>query len=92
MGRVKTRAALLAEIEEATKRLKAHDKAEAERIGNLALKAGLASISMPEEVLLKAFEELAARFQAEYPAVAEPKTKGRRSAGPAQAGADGQAE
>ncbi|KMO13258.1 hypothetical protein QR78_25560 [Methylobacterium indicum] len=92
MARVKSRAALLAEIEEATKRLKAHDKAEAERIGHLALKAGLASISMAEEVLLKAFEELAARFQAEYPAVAEPKTKGRRSAGPAQAGADGQAE
>lgn len=88
MARPKTREAILTEIEALQKKLKAHDKAEAERIGNLAIKAGLGSISVPEEVLTKEFEALVARFRAEYPEVAEPKAKGRRGARPAPEGAD----
>jgi len=88
MARPKTREAILSEIEALQKKLKAHDKAEAERIGNLAIKAGLGSIDIPEEVLTKELEALVARFRAEYPEVAQPQAARRRGARPAPEGAD----
>lgn len=92
MARPKTREAILTEIETLQKKLKAHDKAEAERIGNLAMKAGLGSITVPEEVLTKAFEDLVARFRAEYPEVAQPQATRRRGPRPAPEGADESAD
>ncbi len=47
MARPKTREAILTEIETLQKKLKAHDKAEAERIGNLAMKPGLGRSPFP---------------------------------------------
>lgn len=88
MARPKTREAILSEIEALQKKLKAHDKAEAERIGNLAIKAGLGSIDIPEEVLTKELEALVARFRAEYPEVAQPQATRRRGARPAPERAD----
>ncbi|WP_082167163.1 TraC family protein [Methylobacterium aquaticum] len=99
MARPKSREAILGEIQQLSssidalkKKLTEHDKAEAARIGGLAMKAGLGSIAIPEEALAKAFEELVARFRTEYPEVAQPKAKGRRGARPAPEGADAQAE
>lgn len=99
MARPKSREAILGEIQQLTtsidalkKKLTEHDKAEAARIGGLAMKAGLGSIAIPEEVLTKAFEELVARFRTEYPEVAQPKAKVRRGARSAPEGADAQAE
>lgn len=61
MARPKSREAILGEIQQLTtsidalkKKLTEHDKAEAARIGGLAMKAGLGSIAIPEEVLTKA--------------------------------------
>ncbi|WP_066922486.1 TraC family protein [Methylobacterium sp. CCH5-D2] len=84
MARSKSRDAILNEIEALQKKLKAHDKAEAERIGNIALKAGLGSVNISDEALTKAFEDLVKRFREGNPDLAEPKAKGRRGAGQAQ--------
>lgn len=84
MAKPKSRNAILSEIEALQKKLKAHDKAEAERIGNIALKAGVGSINISDEALTKALEDLVKRFREEHPDLAEPKAKGRRGAGPAQ--------
>lgn len=52
------------EIARLQEQLKAAETREAERIGRLALKAGLGEIAMEEAELLAAFEALAARFRA----------------------------
>ncbi len=52
------------EIARLQEQLKAAETREAERIGRLALKAGLGEIVVEEAELLAAFETLATRFRA----------------------------
>ena len=51
------------EIARLQEQLKAAETREAERIGRLALKAGLGEIAIEEAELVAAFETLAARFR-----------------------------
>ncbi len=51
------------EIARLQEQLKAAETREAERIGRLALKAGLGEIAVEEAELVAAFEALAARFR-----------------------------
>ncbi|MGX9394048.1 TraC family protein (plasmid) [Nitrobacteraceae bacterium UC4446_H13] len=51
------------EIARLQDQLKAAETREAERIGRLALKAGLGDLEIEEDSLLAAFEEAAARFR-----------------------------
>ncbi|AEI04550.1 conjugal transfer protein TraC (plasmid) [Afipia carboxidovorans OM5] len=51
------------EIARLQDQLKAAETREAERIGRLALKAGLGDLEIEEDALLAAFEEAAARFR-----------------------------
>lgn len=51
------------EIARLQEQLKAAETREAERIGRLALKAGLGEIAIEEAELLAAFEALATRFR-----------------------------
>lgn len=50
------------EIARLQEQLKQAETREAERIGRVALKAGLGEIEIEETVLLSAFEEVASRF------------------------------
>ncbi|RWJ39809.1 MAG: TraC family protein [Mesorhizobium sp.] len=52
------------EIARLQEQLKAAETREAERIGRVALKAGLGEIEIEETALLAAFEDLAGRFRA----------------------------
>lgn len=51
------------EIAKLQEQLKQAETREAERIGRLALKAGLGDIEIEERVLVTALEEVAARFR-----------------------------
>ena len=51
------------EIARLQEQLKAAETREAERIGRLALKAGIGEIEIEEGALLAAFEEIAGRFR-----------------------------
>lgn len=51
------------EIARLQDQLKAAETREAERIGRIALKAGLGEIEIEETALLSAFEEVAKRFR-----------------------------
>ncbi|RUV43481.1 TraC family protein [Mesorhizobium sp. M5C.F.Ca.IN.020.29.1.1] len=51
------------EIARLQEQLKAAETREAERIGRVALKAGLGEIEIEEAALLSAFEDLAGRFR-----------------------------
>ena len=51
------------EIAKLQEQLKAAETREAERIGRIALKAGLGEIEVDEAVLQAAFEDLAKRFR-----------------------------
>lgn len=51
------------EIAKLQDQLRQAETREAERIGRIALKAGLGEIEIEETALLAAFEELAARFR-----------------------------
>ena len=53
------------EIARLQEQLKAAETREAERIGRIALKAGLGDIEIEEDALLAAFEDLAGRFRRE---------------------------
>ena len=53
------------EIARLQEQLKAAETREAERIGRIALKAGLGDIEIDEEVLLAALTDVAGRFQRE---------------------------
>ena len=53
------------EIARLQEQLKAAETREAERIGRIALKAGLGDIEIDEEVLLAAFADVAGRFRGE---------------------------
>jgi len=63
------------EIAKLQEQLKAAETREAERIGRLALRAGLGEIDIEEATLIVALEEIAARF----------RKKGGRQAKPASA-------
>ena len=52
------------EIERLQEQLKLAETKEAERIGRLALKAGLGDVNASDTELLTSFEEMAKRFQA----------------------------
>lgn len=62
------------EIARLQEQLRAAETREAERIGRLALKAGLGEIEIEEPALLEGFEELATRFRDKLG-----KASGRRS-------------
>lgn len=51
------------EIARLQEQLKAAETREAERIGRIALKAGLGEVEISEAKLLEGFEDLAKRFQ-----------------------------
>lgn len=51
------------EIARLQEQLKATETREAERIGRLALRAGLGELAIDEAVLVSAFEEMTARFR-----------------------------
>lgn len=87
MARSKSRDTLVSEIAALQARLKAHDKAEAARLGAIAVKAGIPAIDISDEDLTREFEAIVARFQSAAPEAVEPKAKGRRDAGSADADA-----
>ena len=51
------------EIARLQEQLKATETREAERIGRLALRAGLGDLAIDEAVMVSAFEEMVARFR-----------------------------
>lgn len=91
MARSKSREAIVKEIEALQSKLKKHDKAEAERLGGLALKSGIGAIDITDEDLTREFEAIVTRFREKSPAVAEPKVSGRRGAEQASDGAHDEA-
>lgn len=66
------------EIAKLQDQLKAAETREAERIGRVALKAGLGEIEIEEAALLSAFEEVAKRFRNGIETSAGRKTGGNR--------------
>lgn len=74
------------EIAKLQEQLKHAETREAERIGRIALRAGLGEIEMEETELQVAFEELVKRFRE-----GKPGTSGRKGAGESSAGG-GQSE
>lgn len=91
MARTKSREALVKEIEAAQAKLKAHDKAEAERLGTLAMKSGIGGIDISDEELTREFQAIVTRFREGAPKVEEPASKGSRSAGKASEAVDDEA-
>ncbi|MCC0052422.1 MAG: TraC family protein [Rhodobiaceae bacterium] len=69
------------EIARLQEQLKTAETREAERIGRIALKAGLGEVEIDEAKLLEGFEELAKRFQGSS------ANKRKASPAPEQAGA-----
>ncbi|MGL4197005.1 MAG: conjugal transfer protein TraC [Allorhizobium sp.] len=74
------------EIAKLQEQLKHAETREAERIGRIALRAGLGEIEIEETELQAAFEELAKRFRG-----GKPGTSGRKGAGDSSTGS-GQSE
>lgn len=62
------------EIARLQDQLRQAETREAERIGRVALKAGLGEIEIDETELQKAFEDLAARFRKNDPKPRKPET------------------
>ena len=69
------------EIAKLQEQLKQAETREAERIGRIALRAGLGEIEIEETELLTAFEELAKHFRG-----GKPGTSGRKGAGESSTG------
>ncbi|MGN7126809.1 TraC family protein [Methylorubrum thiocyanatum] len=65
MARQQSRATIEAEIASLQRKLANLDKAQAERIGKIAVKAGLAGLDLTDAQLTEAFSELARRFRKE---------------------------
>ncbi|ENV35486.1 TraC family protein [Acinetobacter gerneri] len=63
----------LAKLEAAKAEIEKIEKAEAERVGRLAIRAGLTELDIKDSDLLDAFKELAARFQQKNEAVNTPQ-------------------
>lgn len=57
------RSEALAELEQAKQRLAKLETEAAEKIGRLAIKAGLGDLDIPDEELAKEFEALGAKFR-----------------------------
>ncbi|WP_296082216.1 conjugal transfer protein TraC [uncultured Agrobacterium sp.] len=74
------------EIAKLQEQLKHAETREAERIGRIALRAGIGEIEIEETDLQAAFEELAKRFRG-----GKPGTSGRKGAGDSSTGG-GQSE
>jgi len=74
------------EIAKLQEQLKHAETREAERIGRIALRAGLGEIDIEETALQAAFEELVKRFRG-----GKPGTSGRKGAGESNTGG-GQSE
>lgn len=74
------------EIAKLQEQLKHAEMREAERIGRVALRAGVGDIDIEETELQAAFEELAKRFRG-----GKPGTSGRKGAGESSTG-NGQSE
>ncbi len=71
-----------AEIIKLQERLKEAEAREAERIGRLALKAGLGEIEIDDAKLVAAFEELAKRFQSRGSQLKKPAAASDTSGAP----------
>ncbi|RUV68860.1 TraC family protein [Mesorhizobium sp. M5C.F.Cr.IN.023.01.1.1] len=71
------------EIARLQDQLKAAETREAERIGRVALKAGLGEIEIEEAALLAAFEDVAGRFRA-----GGGKSTGKKNAATAKSASD----
>ncbi|TIR50642.1 MAG: TraC family protein [Mesorhizobium sp.] len=71
------------EIARLQEQLKTAETREAERIGRVALKAGLGEIEIEEAALLAAFEDLAGRFRG-----GGGKSTGKRNAATAKSASD----
>lgn len=71
------------EIARLQDQLRAAETREAERIGRIALKAGLGEIEIEEAALQAAFEDIAGRFRGGKGA-----TTGKRNAGDGRTGGD----
>ncbi|KSV65041.1 hypothetical protein N182_36035 [Sinorhizobium sp. GL2] len=65
------------EIAKLQEQLKHAETREAERIGRIAIKAGLGEIEIDEAALQEALEELASRFRGRQ----EPGTSGKKASG-----------
>ncbi|EGN7253089.1 hypothetical protein ISM37_004515 [Salmonella enterica] len=59
----------LAKLEAAKAELEKIEKAEAERVGRLAVRAGLTDLDLSDDDLIAAFKDVAARFQRKSEAV-----------------------
>lgn len=75
MARPQSRDVIVKEIAALQAKLKAHDKAQAERIGTLAVKAGLDDLQISDAELLREFEEIVRRFREPAPPTQAPKAK-----------------
>ena len=71
------------EIARLQEQLKAAETREAERIGRIALKAGLGDIEIDEEALFAAFEDLTGRFRREGSEGSTGRKHGARETAPA---------
>lgn len=71
------------EIAKLQDQLRAAETREAERIGRIALKAGLGEIEIEEAALQAAFEEIAGRFRG-----GKGQATGKKNAGDGRTGAD----
>ncbi|PWE53019.1 conjugal transfer protein TraC [Metarhizobium album] len=76
------------EIAKLQEQLKHAETREAERIGRVALRAGLGEIEIEETELQAAFEELAKRFRGGKPGTSERKGAGESSTGSGQSEED----
>lgn len=75
------------EIAKLQEQLKHAETREAERIGRVALRAGLGEIEIEETELQVAFEELAKRFRGGKPGTSGRKGAGESSTGSGRSGA-----
>lgn len=71
------------EIAKLQDQLKAAETREAERIGRIALKAGLGEIEIEEAALQAAFEDIAGRFRG-----GKGQTTGKKNAGDGRTGSE----
>ena len=71
------------EIAKLQDQLKAAETRDAERIGRIALKAGLGEIEIDEATLQAAFEDIAGRFRG-----GKGQTTGKKNAGDGRTGGD----
>jgi TolA-binding protein len=76
-----TRASLEQELKDVQRRIAEAEQREADRLGKLAIQAGLTRLELDEKTVIEEFKKIAARFQ-EKPSEAphEPAKQGRKPA------------